>query len=59
MPHNAPTDYQIHLFHEGSLYDAYKLFGAHLIEENNKVFTRFTVFAPNARSIRLVGSFNK
>ena len=58
MPHNAPTDYQVHLFHEGSLYDAYKLFGAHVIEENNKVYTRFTVFAPNARSIRLVGSFN-
>ncbi len=58
MPIAIPTDYQVHLFHEGSLYDAYKLFGAHLIKIDDHVHTRFTVYAPNARQIRLVGSFN-
>ena len=58
MPTPTPTDYQVHLFHEGSLYDAFKLFGAHLIDINNTIHTRFTVYAPNARQIRLVGSFN-
>ncbi len=58
MPKAIPTDYQVHLFHEGSLYDAYKLFGSHLIKVDDDIHTRFTVYAPNARQIRLVGSFN-
>lgn len=58
MSVTTPTDFQIHLFHEGSLFDAYKLFGAHVIKENDKFFTRFTVYAPHAKRVRMVGSFN-
>jgi len=54
----SPTDFEIHLFHEGNLYKSYQLFGAHITEENGIVGTRFCVWAPHAREVRLVGSFN-
>jgi 1,4-alpha-glucan branching enzyme len=53
-----PTDFQMHLFHEGTLYQSYQLFGAHILEEEQKLVTRFCVWAPNAKIIRLVGDFN-
>ncbi|MCQ6274485.1 1,4-alpha-glucan branching protein GlgB [Bacillus sp. V3B] len=53
-----PSDYQLHLFHEGNLYESYKLLGSHVIEENNKKFTKFVVWAPNAQDVRIVGDFN-
>ncbi|KOP83863.1 1,4-alpha-glucan branching enzyme [Cytobacillus solani] len=55
---NTVTDYEMHLFHEGTLYESYRLFGAHLIKENERINTRFCVWAPNAQSVRLVGNFN-
>lgn len=55
----SPTDLEIYLFHEGSLYKSYELFGAHVIEKNGVVGTRFCVWAPHARQVRLVGSFNE
>lgn len=53
-----PTDYQMHLFHEGNLFESYKIFGAHLVRKEERVQTRFCVWAPNAEMIRLVGDFN-
>jgi len=53
-----PTDYQLHLFHEGSLLQSYELFGAHIINNDSKKYTRFCVWAPAARCVRLVGDFN-
>jgi 1,4-alpha-glucan branching enzyme len=53
-----PTDYQLHLFHEGNLFQSHQLFGAHVFKEADKVYTRFCVWAPNAKQVRLVGSFN-
>ena len=53
-----PTDYEMHLFHEGTLYESYRLFGAHLLKSKNSIYTRFCVWAPNAEIIRLVGDFN-
>ncbi|WP_102274147.1 1,4-alpha-glucan branching protein GlgB [Cytobacillus massiliigabonensis] len=55
---NTVSDYEMHLFHEGTLYESYRLFGAHLIKENERTNTRFCVWAPNAQSVRLVGNFN-
>lgn len=54
----VPSDYQLHLFHEGTLYESYKLLGAHIIKQNKQICTKFTVWAPNAKEIRLVGDFN-
>jgi 1,4-alpha-glucan branching enzyme len=53
-----PTEYDLHLFHEGSLYASEETFGAHVTEENGTVGTRFTVWAPNAVSVSVVGDFN-
>ncbi|MFS0775580.1 1,4-alpha-glucan branching protein GlgB [Neobacillus sp. 3P2-tot-E-2] len=53
-----PTGYQLHLFHEGNLFQSHQLFGAHVFKETDKVYTRFCVWAPNANQVRLVGNFN-
>ncbi|MED4016050.1 1,4-alpha-glucan branching protein GlgB [Sutcliffiella cohnii] len=55
----TPTDYQLHLFHEGTYYKSFELFGSHIVKKRRKlVGTRFTVWAPNAKNVRLIGSFN-
>jgi 1,4-alpha-glucan branching enzyme len=53
-----PTDYQLHLFHEGSLFQSHELFGAHIEKNNSGANTRFCVWAPEARNVRIVGDFN-
>jgi 1,4-alpha-glucan branching enzyme len=53
-----PTDYQLHLFHEGNLFKSHQLFGAHIIKESGTIKTRFCVWAPNAMNVRVVGDFN-
>jgi 1,4-alpha-glucan branching enzyme len=53
-----PTEYQLHLFHEGTLYDSYELLGARIVKQDQKVSTIFTVWAPNAIDVRIVGDFN-
>jgi 1,4-alpha-glucan branching enzyme len=53
-----PTDYQMHLFHEGNFFQSHQLFGAHIFKNSDKVYTRFCVWAPNAVQVRLVGDFN-
>jgi 1,4-alpha-glucan branching enzyme len=54
----TPTEYNIHLFHEGNLFDAHRLFGSHVYMDDSVTFTRFCVWAPNAKKVRVVGSFN-
>ncbi|OLN21681.1 1,4-alpha-glucan branching enzyme [Domibacillus antri] len=49
-----PSDFDLHLFHEGNLFKAYNLFGAHV--RNEKTF--FTLWAPNAKNVRVIGDFN-
>lgn len=49
----------IESFHEGHCIEAYRLFGAHVCEENHVFGVRFTVYAPHARNISVVGSFNQ
>ena len=49
----------IHVFHKGNTLEAYKVFGAHLeTNDHKKRVSRFTVYAPNARSVQVVGDFN-
>lgn len=56
----SATDFQLHLFHEGTLNKSYELFGSHLVRHRKKVVgTRFTVWAPNAKKVRVMGSFNE
>ena len=53
-----PTDFNIHLFHEGNLFEAHRMLGAHRIANGEGYSTTFCVWAPAARSVSVVGSFN-
>lgn len=58
IPQRYPSEFDLYLFHEGTLFEGYKMFGAHFeISEERQGF-RFTVWAPNARSVSVVGDFN-
>ena len=45
-------------YYKGCALDAYKLFGAHLCGERGKKGVRFTVYAPHAQGIQVIGSFD-
>lgn len=51
-------DLDIHLFAEGNHYQIYEKLGAHPQVVNGVQGTYFAVYAPNARSVSVVGSFN-
>ncbi|MEW5921448.1 MAG: 1,4-alpha-glucan branching protein GlgB [Bacillota bacterium] len=54
----APTEEEIYLFHEGSLYHSYGMLGAHLREHEGVRGATFCTWAPNAREVRVCGDFN-
>lgn len=53
-----PTDFELYLFHEGTLYESYTLFGSHAMEYEGKKGVRFAVWAPNAQAVAVAGDFN-
>jgi len=53
-----PTEFDVHLFHEGNLFKSYECFGAHIVKKGNKLGTNFTVWAPHAKCVSVVGDFN-
>ena len=52
------TENDLYLFNEGSHYRMYDKMGAHLSSHNGEAGAIFSVWAPNARSVSVVGSFN-
>lgn len=52
------TDYDIYLFREGKHFSLHKKLGAHLMKKENKEGTFFAVWAPNAKSVSVIGNFN-
>jgi 1,4-alpha-glucan branching enzyme len=52
------TDNDLYLFNEGSHYRLYDKMGAHLTESKGVQGTIFSVWAPNARNVYVIGSFN-
>ena len=52
------TDFPLHLFHHGENFKAYELMGAHPATENKKRGYVFRVWAPRAKEVFIVGSFN-
>src|SRR5438270_1855956 len=52
------TDNDLYLFNEGSHYRIYDKMGAHLATHNGQSGAIFSVWAPNARSVSVVGNFN-
>lgn len=51
------SEFDCYLFHQGTHYSAYTLFGAHLTCEE-KPGVRFAVWAPRAETVSIVGDFN-
>ncbi len=51
-------DVAMYLFNNGTNYESYKMFGAHKTEVNGKKGYRFAVWAPNAKSVSVVGDMN-
>lgn len=50
---------QIYLFHEGTNYKSYHMLGAHRMERDGYTGVRFSVWAPNADWVSIVGDFNQ
>ena len=45
-------------YYQGNAINAYEYFGAHIKEEHGKKGVRFTVYAPHAQQIQVIGSFD-
>jgi 1,4-alpha-glucan branching enzyme len=52
------SDTDLHLHGEGTLQEAYRMFGAHPTCSEGVSGVRFAVWAPNAESVTLAGEFN-
>lgn len=53
------SDWDQYLFGQGTHYEIYKKLGAHLTKKDGKAGTYFAVWAPRAKSVKLIGSFNQ
>jgi len=52
------SDFDLHLFNEGNHQHAYRMLGAHPHEVNNIKGTLFSVWAPGAERVSVIGNFN-
>src|SRR5438552_994332 len=52
------TDDDLHLFNEGKHFRLYDKLGAHMINEGSRQGTYFAVWAPNAKTVSVIGNFN-
>ena len=51
-------DTDLYLFHQGNSTKAYKFLGAHCTEEDGQQGVRFSLWAPHAKEVSVVGEFN-
>ena len=53
------TDHDVYLFKEGNHFKLYDKLGAHILTVDGKEGTFFTLWAPNAEKVSVIGDFNK
>lgn len=53
------SDFDLHLFNEGKLHQAYRVLGSRAMQINGIPGVRFAVWAPNAERISVIGEFNR
>jgi 1,4-alpha-glucan branching enzyme len=53
------TDFELHLYSEGTNYESYNTLGAHLVTAEGVAGVRFAVWAPNAIVVSVVADFNE
>jgi 1,4-alpha-glucan branching enzyme len=53
------SDADLHLHGEGTLFEAYRTLGAHVVESGGVRGVRFAVWAPNAECVTVAGEFNE
>jgi len=58
QPHSLFTDFDISLFKNGSHYNLFDKFGSHVIEKDGLQGTYFSVWAPTAKNVSVIGNFN-
>ena len=56
--HSLFTEFDIALFKSGKHYRLYEKFGAHIINLDGVLGTYFSVWAPSAKSVSVIGDFN-
>ncbi|QQV04409.1 MULTISPECIES: 1,4-alpha-glucan branching protein GlgB [Chryseobacterium] len=57
-PFTLFTDQDIYLFKEGKHYKLYEKFGSHSVEREGVKGVYFSVWAPNAKKVSVIGNFN-
>ena len=58
-PDSLLTDFDLYLFNEGTHVRVYEKLGAHLTKVDGKAGAAFSVWAPNADAVSVIGEFNK
>ena len=56
---NSANDFPLYLFHQGKNFEAHQFFGAHAFRRGRGHFYRFRVWAPRAKSVSVIGTFNQ
>lgn len=52
------SSYDLYLFHQGTHANSYRFLGAHLMTLGDQTGVRFSLWAPNALEVAVVGDFN-
>ena len=58
LPYSYFSEFDIYLFKEGRHYKLYEKFGAHPLKKSQIKGTYFSVWAPSADRVEVVGDFN-